>query len=71
MGRRQHVELSVRIAQALVRDIEEHARSRCFSRLDRYTDSAKIYYERLGWIVADRLQWRGFPTVFKQRDLLA
>lgn len=53
----------------LVRAIEDQARQRGFSRLYLYTTDAVGFYERLGWEVIDRTNWRGFDTALMVRDL--
>ncbi|WP_024512220.1 GNAT family N-acetyltransferase [Bradyrhizobium sp. ARR65] len=53
----------------LVRAIEDQARQRGFSRIHLYTTDAAGYYERLGWVVHDRTNWRGLETAFMVRDL--
>lgn len=54
---------------ALVRAIEDQARQREFSRLYLYTTDAVGFYERLGWEVLDRTNWKGFDTALMVRDL--
>lgn len=53
----------------LVRAIEDQARQRGFSRLYLYTRDAAGFYERLGWNVRDRTDWKGINTAFMVRDL--
>ncbi len=53
----------------LVRAIEDEARQRQFSRLYLYTTEAEGFYERLGWEVLDRTDWRGFDTALMVCDL--
>ena len=53
----------------LVRAIEDQARQRGFSRLYLYTSDAVGFYERLGWEVLDRTNWKGFDTALMVRDL--
>ena len=53
----------------LVRAIEDQARQRGFSRLYLYTSDAVGFYERLGWKVLDRTNWKGFDTALMVRDL--
>jgi GNAT superfamily N-acetyltransferase len=57
------------VGAALVRAIEDQARQRGFSRLYLYTTDAVGFYERLGWEVIDRTNWRGFDTALMVRDL--
>jgi predicted N-acetyltransferase YhbS len=59
------------VGKVLVRAIEDQARQRGNARLYLYTDNAVGYYERLDWIIADRTDWKGIPTVLMQRDLRA
>lgn len=54
---------------ALVRAIEDQARQRGFSRLYLYTTDAVGFYQRLGWEVLDRTNWKGFDTALMVRDL--
>jgi GNAT superfamily N-acetyltransferase len=54
---------------ALVRAIEYQARQREFSRAYLYTTDAVEFYERLGWEVLDRTNWKGFDTALMVRDL--
>ncbi|MBR0838689.1 GNAT family N-acetyltransferase [Bradyrhizobium liaoningense] len=54
---------------ALVRAIEDQGRQREFSRLYLYTTDAESFYERLGWEVLDRTNWKGFDTALMVRDL--
>ena len=53
----------------LVREIEDQARQRGFSRLYLYTSDAVGFYERLGWELLDRTNWKGFDTALMVRDL--
>jgi predicted N-acetyltransferase YhbS len=53
----------------LVRAIEDQARQRGSSRLYLYTSDAVLFYERLGWEVLDRTNWKGFDTALMVRDL--
>jgi GNAT superfamily N-acetyltransferase len=53
----------------LVRAIEEQALQRGFSRLYLYTTDAVGFYERLGWSVLDRTNWKGLDTALMVRDL--
>ena len=53
----------------LVRAIEDQARQRGFSRLHLYTSDAVGFYDRLGWEVLDRTNWKGFDTALMVRDL--
>jgi predicted N-acetyltransferase YhbS len=55
--------------EILVRSIEEQARKRGFSRLYLYSDDAIGYYERFGWHVVDRTNWKGFDTALMAHDL--
>jgi len=54
---------------ALVRAIEDEARQREFSRVYLYSTDAVTFYERLGWEVLDRTNWKGFDTALMVRDL--
>ena len=51
----------------LVRAIEEQARARGFARIFLYTTSAAGFYQRLGWTLEERTDWRGFDTAFMSR----
>ena len=53
----------------LVRAIEDQALQRGFSRLYLYTTDAVGFYERLGWSVLDRTNWKGSDTALMVRDL--
>ncbi len=53
----------------LVHAIEDEARARGVSRLYLYTSAAAGFYARLGWVVLDRTDWKGFDTAFMGRDL--
>ena len=53
----------------LVRAIEDQARQREFSRLYLYTTDAVGFYEKLGWKVIDRTNWKGFDTALMAREL--
>jgi GNAT superfamily N-acetyltransferase len=53
----------------LVRAIENQALQRGFSRLYLYTTDAVGFYERLGWSVLDRTNWKGLDTALMVRDL--
>jgi GNAT superfamily N-acetyltransferase len=57
------------VGEVLVRAIEDQARQRGNRRLYLYTDSAIHYYERLGWSIVDRIDWKGIPTLLMARDL--
>ncbi len=57
------------VGAALVRAIEDQARQRKFSRVYLYTTDAVGFYERLGWEVLDRTNWKGFDTALMCRDL--
>jgi GNAT superfamily N-acetyltransferase len=57
------------VGAALVRAIEDQARQREFSRLYLYTTDAVGFYERLGWEVLDRTDWKGSETALMVRDL--
>lgn len=50
------------VGEALVRAIEQQARTRGFARLFLYTISAVGFYEKLGWAVIDRTIWKGSDT---------
>jgi GNAT superfamily N-acetyltransferase len=53
----------------LVRAIEDQARQRGFSALYLYTTEAVGFYERLGWLVRDRTNWKGSDAALMVRDL--
>ena len=53
----------------LVRAIEDQARQRGFSRVYLYTTETVEFYERLGWSVLDRTNWKGSDTALMVRDL--
>jgi predicted N-acetyltransferase YhbS len=53
----------------LVRAIEDQARRRGFSRLYLYSTETVGFYERLGWSVLDRTNWKGLDTALMVRDL--
>ena len=53
----------------LVHAIEDQARARGVSRLHLYTTAAAGFYSRLGWVVLDRTNWKGFDTAFMAREL--
>jgi predicted N-acetyltransferase YhbS len=57
------------VGRALVRGIEDQARRRGNPRLYLYTGGASRYYERLGWSIIDRIDWKGFPTALMAREL--
>jgi len=57
------------VGAALVRAIEDQARRRESSRLYLYTSAAVGFYERLGWEVSDRTNWKGFYAALMVRDL--
>ena len=57
------------VGQALVRAIESEAATRGHRRLYLYTDEAEDFYARLGWRVADRVDWQGFATALMVREL--
>jgi len=58
------------IGRALVHAIEAEARARGVPRLYLYTDDREAaYYRQLGWDVADRVDWKGFPTNLMVRPL--
>lgn len=57
------------VGGVLVRAIEDQARQRGNGCLYLYTLSAVGYYERLGWAVIDRVDWKGFPTALMVREL--
>ncbi len=53
----------------LVRAIEQHARRRGFAQLYLYTTGAERFYQRLGWELVERTDWKGFDTAFMRRKL--
>ncbi len=53
----------------LVRAIEQHARQRGFAQLYLYTTGAEKFYQRLGWELVERTDWKGFDTAFMRRVL--
>jgi GNAT superfamily N-acetyltransferase len=57
------------VGRRLVRAIEDEARLRGNDHLYLYTDSAIGYYERQGWIVQDKFDWKGIPTTLMVRHL--
>ena len=57
------------VGAALVRAIEDQARRRESSRLYLYTSAAVGFYERLGWEVLDRTNWKRVYTALMARDL--
>ena len=57
------------VGSILVRAVEDQARERRYRRLYLYTDNALAYYERLGWSIIDRIDWKGFPTALMTREL--
>jgi GNAT superfamily N-acetyltransferase len=57
------------IASALVRAIEQHARSVGCSELFLYTITAERVYARLGWSVRERFDWHGEKFVLMARSL--
>jgi GNAT superfamily N-acetyltransferase len=59
------------VGEALVRAIEDQARQRRSRCLYLYAGRAVPYYERLGWLVIDRINWKGFPTALMLRQLQA
>jgi predicted N-acetyltransferase YhbS len=59
------------VGRMLVRAIEDQARQRGNRRLYLYTGGASKYYERLGWSVIDRIDWKGIPTALMACGLQA
>jgi GNAT superfamily N-acetyltransferase len=57
------------IASALVRAIEQHARSVGCGELYLYTITAEPLYAKLGWAVRDRFEWHGERFVLMARAL--
>jgi len=57
------------VGRVLVRAVEDQARQRGSCRLYLYTGGASKYYEQLGWSIADRIDWKGFPTALMAREL--
>jgi GNAT superfamily N-acetyltransferase len=57
------------VGRVLVAAIEDQARQRGHRHLYLYTGGAMTYYERLGWSIVDRFDWKGLPTVLMARDL--
>jgi GNAT superfamily N-acetyltransferase len=57
------------VGRALVMAIEEQARLRGVPRLYLYAADSEIpYYQNLNWHVADRVDWKGFPTNLMFRE---
>jgi GNAT superfamily N-acetyltransferase len=54
---------------ALVRAIEQHARSVGCGTLHLYTVSAEPFYAGLGWSTQERFDWHGAPMVLMARVL--
>ena len=57
------------IGAALVRAVEDQARVHGFARLYLYTDTARPFYERLGWRLQDAFDWDGDPFSLMAREL--
>ncbi len=57
------------IGAALVKAIEEHARSVGTRALHLYTLEAEPFYARLGWQTRERFDWHGGPMVLMAREL--
>jgi GNAT superfamily N-acetyltransferase len=57
------------VGAALVRAIENEARTRGHDTLYLYTTDAVSFYEHLGWAARDRVGWLGYPTVLMARNL--
>jgi GNAT superfamily N-acetyltransferase len=57
------------IASALVRAIEQHARTVGCKQLYLYTVTAEPLYAKLGWIVRERFDWHGEKFVLMTREL--
>jgi predicted N-acetyltransferase YhbS len=57
------------IGAALVRAIEQHARSVGCGTLHLYTVNAEPFYAKLGWITRERFDWHGEPMILMARDL--
>jgi GNAT superfamily N-acetyltransferase len=58
------------VGRALVKAIEDEARSRRVQRIYLYTDDSEVaYYQKLDWQVADRVDWKGLPTNLMIRAL--
>lgn len=57
------------IGAALVRAIEDEARSHGFERAYLYTANSRAYYEALGWRLSDAFDWDGDPFALMMREL--
>jgi predicted N-acetyltransferase YhbS len=57
------------VGSALVRAMENEARTRGHEILYLYTTDAVGFYERVGWTAQDRVDWLGYPTVLMARKL--
>lgn len=57
------------IGAALVRAIEDEARSHGFERLYLYTAGSRAYYEALGWRLREAFDWDGDPFSLMAREL--
>lgn len=57
------------VGAALVRAAEDQARSHGFARLYLYTDTARAFYERLGWRLLEAFDWEGDPFSLMVREL--
>jgi GNAT superfamily N-acetyltransferase len=58
------------VGRALVIAIEDEARLRGVPRLHLYAGDDEVpYYQHLGWQLADRVDWKGFPTNLMAREL--
>jgi len=57
------------VGKLLVRAIEAEAPQRSNRRLYLYAGSAIDYYERLGWHIIDRTDWKGIPVNLMAREL--
>jgi GNAT superfamily N-acetyltransferase len=58
------------VGRALVNAIEEHAQARGVPCLYLYADDGEVpYYQKLGWQVADRVDWKGLPTNLMTHEL--
>ena len=58
------------IGRALVRAVEDQARSLGHRRVHLYTDSAEQFYAHCcGWSTVEHFDWDGHPCVLMHRDL--
>jgi len=57
------------IGRALVKAIEDHARSVGTEILHLYTIEAEAFYAKLGWVTRERFDWHGDKMVLMVRTL--